>query len=141
MTNERRKPRIGSSSYTDEDSEAKRMKRKGEKTKCGYCIGSHHEKYFFRRILDIMTKILEYNNIDVLDFARREEGKLSLEQEDCKRLYALGSRFKIVSHIYVSYIFVSDLQYYISYSETSIPSLEETPKSSPRFPPKNSHFH
>ena len=44
-----------------------------------------------------MTKLLEDNNIDVPYFARREEGKLSLEQEDGKRLYALGARVKPIS--------------------------------------------
>ena len=48
-----------------------------------------------------MTKLLEENNIDVPNFARREEGKLLLEQEDGKRLYALGARVKHVPHIYV----------------------------------------
>ena len=56
-----------------------------------------------------MTKLLDYNNIGVPYFARREEGKLSLEQEDGKRLYSLGVRIKHVSHIYVSYICVFDL--------------------------------
>ena len=51
--------------------------------------------------MDIMTNILEDNNIDVPYFARIEERKLSLEQDDGKRMYALGSRKKLVSHIYV----------------------------------------
>ena len=40
------------------------MKSKREKPKCGYCIGSHHEKYCFINKLHIMTKLLEENNID-----------------------------------------------------------------------------
>ena len=84
--------------------------------------------------------MLEYNNIDVPDFARSEEGKLSLEQEDGKCLYSLGARVKHVSHISVLDIFVSDLNSDILYSETSIPSLESTPNSSPNFPSKTSHF-
>ena len=49
--------------------------------------------------MNIMTKLLEDNNIDVPDFAKREEGKFSLEQEDGKYLYALGARVKLFSHI------------------------------------------
>ena len=52
-----------------------------------------------------MTKLLEDNNIDVPDFARRQDHKLYLEQEDGKRLYALGARVKNVSHIYFLDIF------------------------------------
>ena len=87
-----------------------------------------------------MTKLLEDNNIDVPDFARREEHRLSLEQEDGKHLYDLGASVKPVYHISFLDIFVSYLQSDISYYETSIPSLEETPNSSPKFPPKTSHF-
>ena len=89
------------------------MKKKRERPTCGYCKGSHHERYFFINNMDIMTKLLEENNIDVPNFARRGERKLSLEQEDGKPLYALGAREKHVSHISVSYIFVSYLQYHI----------------------------
>ena len=70
---------VESSSSTDEDSKAKRMKSKRAKKKCDYFRGSHHEKYCLRRNMDIMTKILLDNNIDVPYFARREEHKLSLE--------------------------------------------------------------
>ena len=59
--------------------------------------------------MDIMTKLLEENNIDVPYFARRGERKPSLEQEDGKCLYALGSREKPISDVFVSYVFVSDL--------------------------------
>ena len=88
------------SSSTNEDSKAKRMKSKRDNPKFFYCRGSHHEKYFFRRNMDIMTKLLEDNNIDVPYFARREECKLSLEQEDGKRLYALGVTEKPIYHVY-----------------------------------------
>ena len=69
---------VDNSSSNDEDSKVKRMKSKRDNPKCGYCIGSHHEKSCFIRNLYIMIKLLEYNNIDVPDFARREEGKISL---------------------------------------------------------------
>ena len=117
------------------------MKSKREKPKCDYFIGSDHEKYFFRRNMEIMTKLLEEKNIDVPDFARRGKLKPSLKQEDGKHLYDLGARVKRVFHISVSYISISDLQSDIFYSDTSISSLEETQNSSPKFPPKTSHFH
>ena len=64
-----------SSSSTDEDSKSKRMKRRREKPTCGYFRGSHHDRYFFRKNMEIMTKLLEENNIDVPYFARRGERK------------------------------------------------------------------
>ena len=96
---------VDKSSSTDEDSKAKRMKSKRGKHKCGNCRGSHNEKSCFRRKLDIMTKLLEYNNIDVPYFARRQEGKLSLEQENGNFLYDLGARVKHISNVYISDIF------------------------------------
>ena len=93
---------VESLSSIDEDSKAKRMKSKRENPKCYYCRGSHHEKYFFKRNMDIMNKILEDNNNDVPYFARREERKLSLEQEDGKRLYDLGAMDKNV-FIYICF--------------------------------------
>ena len=86
-----------------------------------------------------MTKFLEENDIDVRYFVRKEEGKLSLEQENGKHLY-VGARVKHIYHVYVSDVSISDSHSYISYSETSIPSLEESPNSSPKFPPNTSHF-
>ena len=47
------------SSSTGEDSKAKKMKRKKERPKCGYCRGSHYDKSCFRNNMDIMTKFLE----------------------------------------------------------------------------------
>ena len=107
---------VESSSSTDEDSKSKRMKIKRENPKCDYFRVSHHEKSFFIINMDIMTKLLEDKNIDVPYFGRREERKLSLEQEDGKRLYALGAREKHVSRVPVSDIFVSNLHSDISYS-------------------------
>ena len=129
-----------SSSSTDEDSKARRMKIKREKPECDYYRALHHENYFFRNNMDIMTKLLEENNIYVPYFARRGERKPSLDKKDGKCLYALGAREKPISHIYILDISIYDLHFYISEYETSIPSLEETPNSSPKFPPKNSHF-
>ena len=85
-----------SSSSVDEDSKSKRMKSKRENPKCDYFKGPNHEKYCFRSNMDIMTKLLVNNNIDVPYFARSEERKLSLEQEDGKRLYDLGAMDKNV---------------------------------------------
>ena len=86
--------------------------------------------------MEIMTNLLEENNIDLPDFARRwerKEGSGNLE-------HALILWVKPISNISVSDGFVSDLPYYISKYEASIPSLEETPVSSPKLPPKTSHF-
>ena len=83
-----------------------------------------------------MTKLLKENNIDVPDFARRWE----LMQEDGKPMHALCAWKKPISHISISDVFVSDLHFDLLESETSIPSLEETPNSSPKFPPETSHF-
>ena len=46
---------------------------------------------------------------------------------------------KPIYHIFVSDVFVSDLHSDISESETSIPSLEETPNNSPKFHLETSH--
>ena len=124
-----------SSNSTDEDLKVKRMKSRRENPKCDYCRGSHHEKYCFINNMYIMTNLFEENNNEVLDFARRGECKPSLEQEDGKHLYTLGTREKPVSLVSISY-----LQSDISEYETSISSLEETPNSSPKFPPKTCHF-
>ena len=47
------------SSSTDEDSKDKKMKRKRENPKCGYCRSSYYEKYCFRKNMKIMNKFLE----------------------------------------------------------------------------------
>ena len=57
--------------------------------------------------MDIVTKFLEENNINVPYFVRKEEGKLSLEKEDDKRLYDLGSRVKNISYVSISYFSIS----------------------------------
>ena len=74
----------------------------------------------------IMTKLLEENNVDVPDFARRWEHK----QENGKPEHALSAWVKPIYDIDVS-----DLPSDISESEASIPSVEETPTSSPKLPP------
>ena len=61
--------------------------------------------------MDIMIQLLVENNIDVPYFARRGECKLSLEKENGKFMHALCAWEKIISNIYISYVFVSDLQY------------------------------
>ena len=77
-------------------------------------------------------KLLLENNIDVPDFVRRGEYKLSLEKENGKFMHDLSTRKKTIYNIFVLDVFVSELHSYISESETSIPSLEETPNSSPK---------
>ena len=98
-----------SSNSTNEDSKSKRMKSKRENTTCHYCRGSIHEISCFRNNMDIMTNILEENNIDVPYFARRGEHKLSLEKENGKCMHALSARKKPIPHIYVLDVFVSYL--------------------------------
>ena len=98
--NEKNHSDTKSSSSTDEDLKDKRMKRKREKTTCGYFKGSHHEIYFFINNMDILNKLLEDNNIDVPYFARRGERK----QEDGKPTHALCAWDKPIYHIYVSYL-------------------------------------
>ena len=81
--------------------------------------------------MDIMTKLLEENNIDLPEFAKRWERK----QGDGKHVHALCAWEKPISDISVSYGYISYLPFDISESEVSIPSLEETPSSSPKLPP------
>ena len=67
-----------------------------------------------------MTKLLEENHIDLLEFARGWERK----QGNGKPEHALSAWVKPISDIYVSYS-PSD----ISESKASTHSLEETPTS------------
>ena len=47
------------SSSTDEDLKSKKMKRKRNKPKFAYCIGSHYDKFCFIKNMDIMIKLPE----------------------------------------------------------------------------------
>ena len=78
-----------------------------------------------------MTKLLEENHIDLPDFARGWERKKGSGKPE----HALSAQLKPISDGPVS-----DLPSNISESESSVPSLEETPVSSPKLPPKTSHF-
>ena len=60
--------------------------------------------------MDIMTKILEENHIDLPDFAIGWEHK----QGSCKPEHAFSAWVKTISDIYVSDGFVSYLTSYIS---------------------------
>ena len=60
---------------TDGISRSKRRKNKRERPTFFYCRVSHLERYCFRNNMDIMTKILEENHIDLPEFARRWERK------------------------------------------------------------------
>ena len=86
--------------------------------------------------MEIMTQLLVENTIDVPYFAKIWERK----QEDGKPTHGLCDWDKSIFHISISYVYIYYLHFYISASETSIPSLEETPNSSPKFPPETSHF-
>ena len=97
---------------------------------------SHHEISFFINNMYIMTSLLEENNIDLPYFARRWEHK----QGDGKSAHALCAWEKPMSDISIFYGSISDLPFDISEYDASIPSLEETPTSSPKIPPETSHF-
>ena len=56
-------------------SRSKRRKNKRERNTCGYCRGSHIEIYFFIKNMDIITKLLEENHVDLPEFARGWERK------------------------------------------------------------------
>ena len=103
--NENKHSDTGNSSSTDEDSRSKRMKNKRERPTCGYCKGSHHERSCFRKKMDIMTKLLKENHIDLPYFARGWECK----QGSGKPEHALSAWVKPIS------IFsISDIPYDIS---------------------------
>ena len=86
--------------------------------------------------MDIMTKLLEENHICLPEFTRGWERK----QGSGKPEHALNARVQPIPNISSSNGSISDLHSDISESEASIPSLEETPVSSPKLPPKTSHF-
>ena len=52
-----------------------------------------------------MTNILEENNIEVQNFARKGEHKLSLEHENGKHMHVLSAREKPIYNVYVSDLF------------------------------------
>ena len=86
--------------------------------------------------MEIMTKLLEENHIALPEFAKRWERK----QGNGKHEHALSAWVKTISVFSIFDIFFLDSPFYISGPESSIPSLEETPSSSPKFPPETSHF-
>ena len=62
------------SNSTDEGSNFKKKGNNKGRSHCNYCRKySHNENYCFKKKMDVMTHFLEINNIDVPDFARREE--------------------------------------------------------------------
>ena len=81
------------------------MKNKRERPTYVYFNCLHHEMPCFKNNMDIITNILEENNIDVPDFARRGEHKLSLEQENGKCMHGLCAWEKPISHISILYLF------------------------------------
>ena len=78
------------------------MKSEREKTTCVYFKGSHDERYFFRKNMEIIPQILVENNIDFPDFVRRGEHKLYLEKENGKNLHSFCAWEKPISQISVS---------------------------------------
>ena len=71
---EKKESSLESSSSIDGSSRSKR-RNKRERPTCVYFIGLNIEINLFRKNMDIMTKILEENHIDIPDFARGWECK------------------------------------------------------------------
>ena len=62
------------SNSTDEGSNFKKKGNKKGRSQCTYCRKySHNENSFFKNKMDIVTQLLERNNVDVPYFARREK--------------------------------------------------------------------
>ena len=62
------------SNSTEEGSNFQKKGNKKGRSQCTYCIKySYNGNYCFKNKMDIMSPFLERNNIDVLDFARREK--------------------------------------------------------------------
>ena len=74
-------------------------------SQCTYCRKySHNENSFFKNKMDIMTQLLERNNIDVPDFARREksvdpQGNCNTVQFKGNDAHASVARIKYVSDV------------------------------------------
>ena len=99
----------------DEGSNSKKKGNKKGRLKCTYCNKtSHNEKSCFKKKLDIMTQLLERNNIDVPDFERREKSidpqehchTMQFKGNDCHALVSIVKYFPSVSNF--------DIQSYIS---------------------------
>ena len=65
-----------------------KKKNKGEMSKCPYCNkGYHLESSCMKNKIDIVTQLLEKNNISLLDFSKKREG--GSNSEDRERVHAL----------------------------------------------------
>ena len=63
-------------------------KNKGEMSKCAYCNkGNHPESSCMKKQIDMLTELLEKNNISLPDFSKKREG--GSNSEDKERVHAL----------------------------------------------------
>ena len=63
-------------------------KNKGERSKCTYCSkGYHPESSCMQKKIDMLTQILEKNNISLPDCSKKREG--GSNSEDRERVHAL----------------------------------------------------
>ena len=65
-----------------------KKKNKGEMSKCAYCSkGYHLERSCMKKQIDMLTQLLEKNNISLPDFSKKREG--GSNSEDIERVHAL----------------------------------------------------
>ena len=96
------------SNSTDEGQNFKKGNKKGI-SQYIYCKKYYHnENYFFKNKIDIITQLLKRNNIDVPDFARREnsvdpQGHCNIVQFKGNHAHDLVGRIKYVYNVYNFY--------------------------------------
>ena len=67
-----------------------KKKNKGKMSKCAYCNKGHHlERSCMKKQIEMLTQLLEKNNISLPDCARKREG--GSNSEDKERVHALVS--------------------------------------------------
>ena len=67
---------------------SQKKKNKGEMNKCAYCRkGYHPESSCMKKQIDVLTQILEKNNISLLDISKKRKG--GSNSEDRERVHAL----------------------------------------------------
>ena len=65
-----------------------KKKNKGEISKCAYCSKGNHPKIFvMKKQIDMLTQLLEKNNISLPDSSKKREG--GSNSEDRERVHAL----------------------------------------------------
>ena len=60
---------------SQEDPSGSKKKNKGEMSKCAYCSkGFHPERSFMKKQIDMLTQLLENNNISLPNSSKKREG-------------------------------------------------------------------